>query len=186
MDLDEILLDAEERMDKTVSVFQEGLRGIRTGTASAGLVESVRVEYYGSQTPLKHMANIAVPDPRLIVIKPYDPSALENVEKAIQRSDIGINPQNDGKVIRLNIPELSEERRRQLVDRINDMAEDARVSVRNIRRDANKKLENEEKASNISEDECRRAKEQVQELTNEHEATVDELLESKSNEIMKV
>lgn len=186
MEMDEILLDAEDRMDKTVEVFEEELRGIRTGSASSGLVENIRVEYYGSKTPLKHMANIAVPDPRLIVIKPYDPSGLESVEKAIQKSDIGINPQNDGKVIRLNIPELSEERRKQIVDRIKDMAEESRVSIRNIRRDANKKLETEENESNISEDDCARAKEQVQEMTDEHENKIDELVESKSSEIMKV
>jgi ribosome recycling factor len=186
MPIDDILLDAEERMEKAVDVFATGLRGIRTGTASAGLVESIRVDYYGSPTPLRQLAQIAVPDPQLIVIKPYDPNSLPEVEKAIQVSDIGIHPQNDGKVIRLSIPGLSQERREQLVGRIKNMAEEARIAVRNIRRDANRHLDREEKDSSISEDDCRRAKDEVQELTDEYELKVDELLKKKSADIMRV
>jgi ribosome recycling factor len=186
MSVDEILFDAESRMDKAVQVFQDNLKGIRTGTASAGLVESVRVDYYGSPTPLRQLAQIAVPDPSSIVIKPYDPSSAGEIEKAIQTSDIGINPQNDGKVIRLAIPPLSEERRTQMATRVKNLAEEARVAIRNIRRDANKALDKEEKAGDISEDQCRRGKDKVQDLTNDYEEKVDDLVEKKTRDIMRV
>jgi ribosome recycling factor len=185
MAIDDILLDAEERMEKAVQVFTDGLRVIRTGTASAGLVESIRVEYYGSPTPLRQLAQIAVPDPQLIVIKPFDPSSLPDIEKAIQTSDIGIHPQSDGKVIRLTVPGLSEERRGQLVARVKSLAEEARVAVRNIRRDANRQLDKDEKDSAISEDDCRRAKDDVQELTGEYEGKVAEALEAKTTDLME-
>jgi ribosome recycling factor len=186
MPVDEILFDAESRMDKAVTVFQDNLKGIRTGTASSGLVESIRVDYYGSPTPLRQLSQIAVPDPSSIVIKPYDPSSIEDIERAIQTSDIGINPQNDGKVIRLAIPPLSEERRTQMATRVKNLAEEARIAIRNIRRDANKALDKEEKAGDISEDACRRAKDQVQKLTDQYENKVDELLEKKTEDIMRV
>jgi len=186
MPVDDILLDAEERMEKAVEVFRDNLRGIRTGTASAGLVENVRVDYYGSPTPLKQLAQIAVPDPGMIVIKPYDPSCVGDIEKAIHTSDIGINPQSDGKVVRLSIPPLSEERRLQLAARVRTLAEEARVAIRNVRRDANKQLDREEKESLITEDDCRRAKDDVQELTNQYEDEVNETLEKKIEDIMRV
>jgi ribosome recycling factor len=186
MPVDDILLDAEERMEKAVSVFEEAMRGVRTGTASAGLVESVRVEYYGSPTPLRQVAQIAIPDPTLIVIKPYDPSSLADIERAIQTSDIGINPQSDGKVIRLSIPSLSEERRRQLVARVKTLAEEARVAIRNVRRDGNRHLDKEQKDSIITEDDCYKGKEDVQELTNEYEGKVNDLLEKKTEDVMRV
>lgn len=186
MDMDDILLDAEDRMDKAVGVYADELRGIRAGTANPGLVESIRINYYGSQTPLKQVANIGIPDPQLLVIKPYDPSCIQDIVKSIQKSDIGINPQTDGKVIRLAIPGLSEERRNQLVDRIKDMAEDAKVAIRNIRRDANKKLEKLEKDSEIGEDDCRRSKDQIQKMTDNHNAEVEDLLEKKAVDITKV
>jgi ribosome recycling factor len=186
MAVDDVLLDAEERMEKAVEVFAGELRVIRTGTASAGLVENIRVDYYGSPTPVRQLAQIAIPDPTLIVIKPYDPGALGEMEKAIQASDIGINPQNDGKVIRLSVPGLSEERRQQIVNQIKGMAEEARVAIRNIRRDANRQLDKEQKASEITEDDCHRAKEDVQELTNQYEGQVGELLQKKSEDVMQV
>ena len=186
MAVDDILLDAEDRMDKAVQVFSDNLRGIRTGTASAGLVESIRVDYYGSPTPLRQLAQIAVPDPTAIVIKPYDPSSTTEIAKAIQTSDIGINPQNDGKVIRLAVPGLSEERRRQVVTRVKTLAEDARVAVRNIRRDANKHLDQEQKSSEITEDDFRRGKDEVQKLTDEYEKKVSEILEKKTEDVMRV
>ena len=184
MPVDDILLDTEDRMDKAVQVFAEGLRGIRTGTASAGLVDSIRVDYYGSPTPLKQLAQISVPDPQLIVVKSYDPSTLADIEKAIQKSDIGINPQNDGKVIRLTVPGLSQERREQLVTRVKGMAEEARVAVRNIRRDANRQLDKAEKDSAVSEDDCRRAKDEVQQLTKKYEDQVEETLAKKTKDIL--
>ena len=186
MGIDDVLLDAEERMEKAVRVFGDGLRVIRTGTASSGLVEGIKVDYYGSPTPLRQIAQIAIPDPQLIVIKPFDPSCLGDIEKAIQTSDIGIHPQSDGKVIRLTVPGLSQERREQMVARIRQMAEEARVAVRNIRRDANRHLDREQKDSAISEDDCRRAKDDVQELTDQYEGKVDELLEKKTEDIMRV
>ncbi|MFW6189259.1 MAG: ribosome recycling factor [Planctomycetota bacterium] len=186
MAVDDVLLDAEERMEKALQVYKDNLRGIRTGTASAGLVENVRVDYYGSPTPLKQLAQIAVPDPSLIVIKPFDPGSLEEIEKAIQTSDIGIHPQNDGKVIRLAIPPLSEERREQMVTRVKKLAEEARTAIRNIRRDANRQLEKEEKQSVITEDDLYRGKDGVQELTDQYEEGVDEVLEKKREEIMRV
>jgi len=186
MDADDVILDADDRMEKAVGVFSDGLKVIRAGTANPGLVESIRVNYYGSQTPVKQLANIGVPDPQLIVIKPYDPSSLEEVVKAIQASDIGINPQSDGKVIRLQIPGLSEERRKQLAVRVKDMAEEARVAVRNIRRDANKHLDTLKKNSEIGEDDCDGAKEEIQDLTKKYEEQVDELLEKKTADIMRV
>jgi len=186
MDIDDILLETDERMEKATEVFAESLKGIRAGSASPGLVESIRVNYYGSHTPLRQLANIGVPDPQLIVIRPYDPSSIQEVVKAIQASDIGINPQTDGKVIRLTVPGLSEDRRRQLVTRVKDMAEDARVAIRNVRRDANRQLDRLQKESAISEDDCERAKEQVQEFTDRYQQKVNELLEKKSADIMKV
>jgi ribosome recycling factor len=186
MPVDDILLDAEERMEKAVQVFADSLRVIRTGTASAGLVESIRVEYYGSATPIRQLAQIAIPDPQLIVIKPYDPGAIGDIEKAIQTSDIGINPQNDGKVIRLSVPGLSEERRQQIVNQLKGMAEEARVAIRNIRRDANRQLDKEEKASEITEDDCHGGKDDIQELTDQYEKQVGELLERKSEDVMTV
>jgi ribosome recycling factor len=186
MAVDDVLLDAEERMEKAVQVFTDQLRVIRTGTASAGLVENIRVDYYGSPTPIRQMAQIAIPDPQLIVIKPYDPGAVGEIEKAIQSSDIGINPQNDGKVIRLSVPGLSEERRQQIVNQIKSMAEEARVAIRNIRRDANRQLDKEEKASEITEDDCRRGRDDVQELTKQYEDQVGELLDRKSEDVMTV
>ncbi len=186
MDLDEILLDAEDRMDKAVKVFADELKRIRAGAANPGLVDSIRAEYYGSLTPLNQIANIGVPDPQLIVIKPYDPSSLEAIVKAIQASDIGINPQNDGRVIRLNIPGLSEERRVQLSNRVKDMAEDAKIAIRNIRRDANKQLDKLKKSSEISEDECDGASEEVQELTDKHVQHIEKMQKDKTDDIMKV
>jgi ribosome recycling factor len=186
MDIDDVLLETEEKMEKATDVFADGLKGIRAGTASPGLVESVRVSYYGSQMPLRQIANIGVPDPQLIVIRPYDPSAIQEILKAIQTSDIGINPQTDGKVIRLTVPGLSEERRRQLVARVKDMAEEARIAIRNIRRDANRNLDKLQKDGTISEDDCERARKEVQEFTDTYEQKVNELLEKKSADIMKV
>ena len=186
MDIDDVLLDADDRMQKAVKVYSDDLKTIRAGTANPGLVESIRVDYYGSQTPIKQLANIGVPDPQLLVIKPYDPSSVEDIVKAIQSSDLGINPQSDGKVIRLAVPGLSEERREQLADRVKNMAEEAKIAIRNVRRDANKQLDKLEKASEISEDQCRRAEEEIQEYTNDYTEEVEELMEKKTADIRRV
>ena len=186
MDVDDVLLDADDRMEKAVEVFAQELRGIRAGTASPGLVESVRVDYYGSPTPLRQLANIGVPDPQLIVVKPYDPSSVADVMKALQTSDIGINPQTDGKVIRLAVPGLSEERRKQLAGRVKEMSEDARVAVRNVRRDANRHLDRLKRDSAIGEDDCKRAQDEVQKMTGQSEEKIAEMLQKKTADIMKV
>ncbi|MFO0949444.1 MAG: ribosome recycling factor [Planctomycetota bacterium] len=180
MDRDEILLDAEERMEKAVTYFHQELVGIRTGRASPGLVESVRVDYYGSPTPLKQLANISAPEAQLIVIRPFDAGSLKDVEKAILASGLGLTPNNDGKVIRLAIPSLSGDQRKKLVARVKDLAEETRVAIRNIRRDANKNAEAAEKAKTMTEDELEQLKEEIQELTRQYEAKANEHAEKRA------
>lgn len=185
MDQDEILLDAEDRMEKAVEVLTKQLQGLRTGRATPGLVDSIRVEYYGSQTPIKQMASVSCPEPQQIVIKPYDASALSAISKAIQASDVGLSPNSDGRVIRLNVPPLSTERRKQLVARVKEFAEDSRISIRNIRRDANKHLDQGEKDKILSEDDCTRCKDEVQELTKKFESRVNDMATSKEKAVME-
>ena len=186
MDQDEILLDAEERMEKAVSVLANALKGIRTGRANPGLVDSVRVEYYGSPTPLKQIANISVPEPQQIMIRPFDTSSLEEaIAKAITTSELGMVPNNDGRVIRLNVPPLSTERRKQMAGRIKELAEESRVAIRNVRRDANKHADTSEKAKVLSEDDCKHTKDQVQELTKKYEGLVNDKAASKEKEVME-
>jgi len=184
MDQDEILLDAEERMDKAVSILQDQMKGLRTGRATAGLVDSIRVEYYGSPTPLKQLANISVPEPQQIVIRPFDNGVINNIAKAIQASDLGLSPNSDGRLIRLNIPPLSTERRRQLVGRVKELAEEARIAIRNIRRDANKHADQSEKDKVFSEDDCKKCKEDIQDLTKKFEGKVNSLAEAKEKDVM--
>jgi ribosome recycling factor len=184
MDEDEILLDAEERMEKAVSVFTGQLGGLRTGRATPGLVDSIRVEYYGSQTPLKQIANISVPEPQQIVIRPFDNGTMSDIVKAIQSSDVGLSPMSDGRLIRLNIPPLSRERRQQLVSRTKEFAEDGRVAIRNIRRDANKHTDASQKAKTLSEDDRDRVKEEVQNLTKTYEGKVNAAAAEKEKQIM--
>ena len=185
MDEEEILLDAEERMEKAVNVFQGQLQGLRTGRATPGLVDSIRVDFYGSPTPLKQLANIIVSEPQQIVIRPFDASTLNDIAKAIQASDVGLSPNSDGRLIRLNVPPLSTERRRQLVTRVKEFAEEARIAIRNIRRDANKHADQSQKGKVLSEDECSRTKDQIQELTKEHEGKVNDLAADKETNIME-
>ena len=184
MDYDTIVLETEDRMEKANEVLKEKFRGMRTGRANPGLVDSIRVDYYGSPTPLKQIANIAAPEADLLVIKPFDPSALGGIEKAIQKSDVGINPMNDGKVIRLQIPPLSQERRKQLAARAKEISEEARISIRNIRRDANKEADGISKT--MSEDDLKRLKDEIQNLTKAFEAKVDAALEAKTQELIKI
>ena len=183
MDYDSILLDAEERMDKALAVLQDTYRGMRTGRANPGLVDSLRVDYYGSPTPLKQLANISAPEPDQLVIKPFDPSALGEIEKAILKSDLGLNPSNDGKIVRLLIPPLSQERRKQLASFAKETAEESRVSLRNIRRDANRHADQLEKDSGLSEDDQKRLKDDIQKLLKDYEGKVDSLLKHKSDEL---
>jgi len=185
MTADEILMDTEERMEKAVSVFRDELRGLRTGRATPALVDSLRVEYCGSPTPLKQLAQISAPDPQSIVIKPFDPSSLKEIEKAIRSSDLGMAPNNDGKIIRLQVPPMSGEQRQKMVTRIKKSAEDARVSCRNIRRDGNKHFDQAEKEKEMTEDERDRGKEQVQDLLKTWEEKINELADKKTKEILE-
>ncbi|MFC2046537.1 ribosome recycling factor [Chloroflexota bacterium] len=184
--IDEVLDDLRQRMGKSVEVLQDDLMGIRTGRASPALVEKLAVEYYGTVTPLNQMASIAVPEPRLLVIRPWDPSSLVDIERAILKSDLGLTPMNDGKLIRLNIPRLTEERRRELVRVVARRVEEARVAIRNLRRDALQDLKEFEKEKMISEDDFYRGKDEVQELTDEFIKTIDEMGARKETEVMEI
>jgi ribosome recycling factor len=183
--MDEILLEAEEAMEAALDYLRKEYRGIRTGRASGGLVEHIKVDYYGSPTDLRQMAQISTPEANLIVIKPFDPSTLKEIEKTIQASDLGITPSSDSKVIRLSIPPLSIERRDQLTNQVKKMAEASRITIRNARRDANKAIDVKQKASELTEDDAHRGKEQIQKLTDQYEKKVDELLHSKVQEIQE-
>ncbi len=187
MDLDEIALEAEEKMEKAARILGERLHTVRTGRASAALVENIRVDYYGTATPLKQLASIGVPDPQMMVVKPFDPNVVKDIEKAILASDIGITPSAEGKIIRLSIPPLSEERRKQLAAHVRDLAEESRIAIRNVRRDANREIDRaqKDKSTGVSEDGARGAKDGVQELTRKYENQVGELAEKKSKEIME-
>ncbi len=186
MPYDDIYLEATDRMDKTVEHLKDQFRSVRSARATPGLVENIRVEYYGTQTPLKQLASIGAPDPRMVIIKPYDSNCVDAVQKAIQASELGLTPSSDGRLIRLTVPPLSEERRKKLVAQLRDMAEETRVAIRNIRRDANKEAEQEKTAGQMPEDDLFRLKEDIQELTTGHERTIAESLEHKSHEIMEV
>jgi ribosome recycling factor len=185
MSVEEILLDAEERMEKAVDVFKHAMTGIRTGRANPGLVDSLRVEAYGAATPLKSIAQVGAPEPTQIVIRPFDPGTIKDIEKAIRASDLGFNPQSDGRVIRLNVPPLSTDVRRKLSARIKDLAEEARVSIRNVRRDSNKAAETAQKDKELTEDDRDSAKEQIQELTKTYETSINHLAEAKEKEVME-
>lgn len=184
MSVEDILLDAEERMDKALGVLKNNLAGIRTGRATPGLLDSVKVTVYGSQTPLKQLASIGAPEPQQLVIRPFDPSTIKDIEKAIVASELGLNPQNDGRIVRINIPPLSTDVRKKLVARIKDLAEESRISIRNVRRDANKAIETAEKDKLISEDDRDKAKEEIQELTKKYETTVGDLAKSRETDVM--
>lgn len=185
MDQDEILLDCEERMEKAADVFRGQLMGLRTGRATPGLVDSIRVNYYGSPTPLKQVANISCPEPQQIVIRPFDASILNEIAKAIQSSDAGLAPNSDGRLIRINVPPLSTERRRDLVTRVNKFAEESRVSIRNVRRDAIKHAETSEKEKVLTEDDVKALKDQIQELTKKYEGAVNDQAKAKETDIME-
>ncbi len=186
MPYDDIYLDASDRMDKAVQHLKDEFRTVRSARATPGLVENVRVDYYGAPTPLKQIAGIGAPDPQLLVIKPYDPSAVEGIHKAILASSLGLTPAVDGRLIRIVVPPLSEERRRQIAGQLRHMAEEAKVAIRNVRRDALKLAEQEKKDSTLTEDDFFRLKADVQELTTDHENAVDESLAAKTSEIMQV
>lgn len=184
--MNEIISDARTRMDKSVDVMSREFANVRTGRASASLLDGLTVEYYGTATPLLQLAGISSPDARTLEIKPYDKSALAEIEKAIFGANLGLTPQNDGKVVRVSFPPLTEERRKDLVKVIKKMSEDARVAVRSIRRDANDKIKALEKAKSISEDDFKNGETQMQKATDAIVARIDELAKKKEAELLEI
>ena len=184
--VNDIMSETRQAMQKSLEALNNEMGTVRTGRASAHLLDQIRVDYYGSQVPINQVATVGIPEPRLIAIQPWDKSAIPLVEKAIQESSLGLNPSNDGTVIRLPIPALTEERRQELVKVVRQYAEESRVSVRNARRDANEMIKDAQKEGEIPEDDAKRGTEQVQSLTDEFVATIDGVLKAKEEEIMEV
>ncbi|MBA3029688.1 MAG: ribosome recycling factor [Desulfobacteraceae bacterium] len=178
--------DTADRMDKTITACKHELSKIRTGRASLNLLDNVKVDYYGTLTPLNQVAALAVPESRLITIKPWELSILKEIEKAILKSDLGLNPSNDGKIIRISIPVLTEQRRKELVKVINKICEEYRVGIRNIRRDSNEVIKGLKKDGDIAEDQAFKAQEQIQKITDEHIKKVDDLYKEKEKEILEL
>jgi ribosome recycling factor len=186
MAIEDLVQDAGRRMDKSVEAAQAEFATLRTGRASPALLDRVQIDYYGQQTPLKQLATISAPEPRMLTIQPFDPNSVSTIERAIQESDLGLTPSNDGKLIRLPIPQLTEERRKELVKVVRHMAEEGRVAVRNVRRDAIHHLKELVDNGEVGSDEEHRAEDRVQKLTDEHVHEIDELLKRKEAEIMEV
>jgi ribosome recycling factor len=184
--IDEAMKQSDSKMQKAIEVAREEFGGVRTGRASPQLLQRLTVDYYGSQTPLQQLASFSVPEPRLLVIHPYDRNAMSSIEKAIMTSDLGLNPSNDGTVIRLNFPPLTEERRKELIKVVRERAEEARVSVRNIRRHTKDEIEKDIKAGKVSEDDGHRAEKELQKLTDKYVAEIDQMLERKEHELTEV
>lgn len=181
----QILKDAEDRMEKALDVFRNDLKGLRTGRASPGMLDSLRVDYYGSPTPIKQIASVTTPDASSIVIKPYQADDLKEIEKAIRASNLGLAPNNDGKIIRLSIPAMSGDQRKKIVQEIKKQGESAKVSCRNIRRDGNKHFEDGEKAKTMTEDDRDKGKEKMQNLLKSYEGKIDDLASKKEKEVME-
>lgn len=179
-----IFTDAKNKMDKAIEHYKKELSSIRTGRASADILNTVKVDYYGSMSPINNIANITIPEAQLISIQPFDPSSLEIIEKAIQESDLGLTPNNDGNMIRLNIPALTQERRKDLVKQVHKIVEDGRIAIRNIRRDANDQLKKLQKSNELSEDNLKRSLDNIQELTDKKIALLGQIQNSKEQEIL--
>jgi len=188
MDPDMVMLECEELMEKTIDYLKQELRGVRTGRASTGLIDHVKIDCYGSLTELRNVASLATPEPNMIVIKPFDPGTIADIVKGIERADLGLNPQSDQKVVRVPVPSLSGERRKQLAGQVRQMGESAKVSLRNARRETNRHIDQVEKdkTKSVSEDEAKKMKSQVQDWIKEKETQVDDLAEAKMKEIMEV
>lgn len=184
--LEEVYIESEERMEKVIAALQRELATLRAGRATPSLLDRVEVIYYNTPTPLKQLAGISAPEPRLLVIQPWDKNSIGDIEKAILKSDLGLTPSSDGSVIRLSIPQLTEERRRELVRFIRKKAEESKVGVRNIRRDANEEIKQLEKAGEVSEDDRHRAQDEIQELTDGKITEIDTVLQLKEKEILEV
>ncbi len=182
----EIHEQAEEKMKKTLKVLREELTAVRAGRANPGLLDKISIEYYGTQTPLSQIAGISAPEPRLLLVQPYDNNAIQNIEKAILKSDLGLNPNSDGRVIRLVVPQLTEERRKELVKLVKRYGEEAKVAIRNERRNTKDQLKKMKKNGELTEDDEKRAQEDIQKLTDKHIELVDKEIEKKEGEIMEV
>ena len=176
----------EEKMEKTIESLKKDLAGIRTGRASLAIFEGIMVDYFGTPTPINHVATLSVPESRLITIQPWDPKTIPDIEKAIQKSDLGLNPGNDGKIIRIPIPQLTEERRKDIVKQVHKRGEESKVALRNIRREGNEEMKRIEKEEHVSEDETKRSIEEIQKLTDAHIKKVDEVVSHKEVEVMEV
>jgi ribosome recycling factor len=185
MPVKQIITDSENKMKKAVEVLQDEFKSVRTGRASTGLVENIKVEYYGNPTPLKALAALSTPQSDMILVKPFDPGSIKDIDKAILASDVGLTPMVDGKVIRLNVPPLTEERRRQLAHQVKGLGEQTKVSVRNVRRDAIKLLEKEKEGKTITEDDLEKGKKQLDDLTKQYTDKADQVVKHKSDEIMQ-
>jgi ribosome recycling factor len=184
--IEEFLADAKRRMDRSIEATHHEFNSIRTGRASPALLDRITIDYYGTQTPLKSLASISAPEPRLLVVQPFDPGAIKGIERAVQESDLGLSPSNDGKVVRLPIPALTEERRKDLVKVVRRVAEDGKVAIRNVRRDVMQHLKELVVNGDVGDDEERRAEQQVQKITDDHTKSIDDLLKVKEAEIMEV
>lgn len=184
--IEDFLADAKRRMDKSIEATHHEFNSIRTGRASPALLDRIAIDYYGTPTPLNSLASISAPEARLLVVQPFDPGAIKNIERAIQESDLGLTPSNDGKVVRLPIPALTEERRKDLVKIVRRVAEDGKVAIRNVRRDVMQHLKDLVVNGEVGDDEERRAETQVQKITDEHTKSIDDLLKVKEAEIMEV
>jgi ribosome recycling factor len=186
MDEVELLKGTDERMNATVADAKQKLASVRTGRASLALLDGVRVDYYGTPTPLNQVAKLSIPEPTLIVAQPFDPTTLAPIEKAIMSSDLGLNPSNDGKLIRIPIPVLTEERRKQLAKKVRSLGEDSKTAIRQIRRDANDEIKTLEKGGEISEDDAHRYLDETQKITDRHTNQIDELCKQKEKELMEI
>jgi len=182
----EITIDIEDKMNKTVEVLRKEYASLRAGRATPALLEKIQVDYYGTPTPINQLANVSVPEARLLIIQPWDKSTVPSIEKAILKSDLGITPTGDGNVIRISVPQLTEERRKELVKVVKKKAEEAKVAVRNLRRDANDRIKAAEKKNVISEDDAKRGQDEIQKLTDKHILSIDKTAEVKEKEIMEV
>ena len=183
--INELFVDIKGRMNKALEHYSHEVSTIRTGRASTSILDGIKVDYYGTQSPLSNIAHVTVPEGQLIVIQPFDPSGIQAIEKAIIASDVGITPNNDGNVIRLNIPSLTEERRKDLMKMVNKIIEDGRVAIRNIRRDANDHLKKSEKDHDLSEDNLKRATDNIQEMTDDHIKNLNQIQDAKEKEILE-
>lgn len=184
--MDALLKETERKMDNAIEVLKRDFQKVRTGRANPAILDNVMVDYYGNQTPLNQVGNISVPDPQMIVVAPWEKNMLGEIEKAIQKADLGLTPQNDGNVIRLPIPPLTEERRKEMVRQIKKMGENAKIPIRNVRREGNEKAKKMEKDKEISQDDMKQITAKIQTVTDDHVKTVDELMVEKEKELMEV